>query len=125
MMPNFDNVTFLSMLLAGLSPATAYAGDAGRGAIVFKRCAICHSVEAGMKSSIGPNLAGVVGRKAGTTAFTYSPAMKNAGFVWTSEQLDQFLQKPNATVKGSKMAFVGLPDGKDRADLIAHLEKRK
>lgn len=124
-MPSLRKLAFFSFLLAGLAPAAAHAGDAAKGAAVFKRCVICHSVEAGKKSSVGPNLAGVVGRKAGTAAFNYSPAMKGAGFVWTSEKLDQFLQKPGAFVKGSKMAFGGLPDGKDRADVIAYLETRK
>ena len=124
-MSSLRKTTLLAFFLAGLTPAAAHAGDATRGATVFKRCAICHSVEAGKKSSVGPNLAGVVGRKAGTAAFSYSPAMKNVGFIWTSEKLDQFLQKPNMVVKGSRMAFGGLPDGEDRADVIAYLETRK
>ncbi|HKR17119.1 MAG TPA: cytochrome c family protein [Rhizorhapis sp.] len=124
-MASFRKVAFFSFLLAGLAPAAAHAGDAAKGAAVFKRCAVCHSVEAGKKSSVGPNLAGVIGRKAGTTPFSYSPAMKNAGFAWTAEKLDQFLQKPSAVVKGSRMAFGGLPNGQDRSDLIAYLETRK
>ena len=130
-MRNFHKITFVSLLLAGVLPAIAHAGsgaasgDAAQGAVVFKRCAICHSIEPGKKSAVGPNLAGVVGRKAGSTAFTYSPAMKSAGFAWTPEKLDQFLQRPSAVVKGTKMAFGGLPNAKDRADLIAYLKTRK
>ncbi|WP_121050524.1 c-type cytochrome [Sphingosinicella microcystinivorans] len=104
----------------------AYAGgDAAAGAAVFKRCAICHSVDPGKKTAMGPNLSGVVGRKAGTGEFNYSPAMKDSGIVWTSEKLDAFLLKPAATVKGTRMAFAGLPQPNDRANVIAYLATRK
>ena len=104
----------------------AYAGgDAAAGAAVFKRCAICHSVDPGKKTAMGPNLSGVVGRKAGTGEFNYSPAMKDSGIIWTSEKLDAFLLKPTATVKGTRMAFAGLPQPNDRANVIAYLATRK
>ncbi|BBE32558.1 hypothetical protein SmB9_02160 [Sphingosinicella microcystinivorans] len=74
---------------------------------------------------MGPNLSGVVGRKAGTGEFNYSPAMKDSGIVWTSEKLDAFLLKPAATVKGTRMAFAGLPQPNDRANVIAYLATRK
>ena len=104
----------------------AYAGgDAAAGAAVFKRCAICHSVDPGKKTAMGPNLSGVVGRKAGTGEFNYSPAMKGSGIVWTPDTLDAFLLKPAATVKGTRMAFAGLPQPNDRANVIAYLATRK
>ncbi|HKX22202.1 MAG TPA: cytochrome c family protein, partial [Rhizorhapis sp.] len=71
------------------------------------------------------NLAGVVGRKAGSTEFAYSPAMKAAGFAWSTDKLDAFLTHPSAVVKGTKMAYGGLPNPQDRADLIAFLASKK
>ncbi|WP_333604756.1 c-type cytochrome [Novosphingobium sp.] len=103
----------------------APAGNPNKGAQVFARCAICHSNEPGKKGGVGPNLAGVVGRKAGSTTFIYSPAMKNATFVWTPQALDAFLTKPSAKVPGTKMAFPGLSNASDRADVIAYLASKK
>jgi len=117
-----------TLLLTGLAmlPAPAVAaGDADNGATVFKRCAACHTVEPGKKAGMGPNLAGVVGRKAGASDFAYSPAMKAAGVKWTPDTLDMFLTRPAAMVKGSRMAFAGLPAAQDRADVIAYLATRK
>lgn len=107
-------------------PAQALpAGDAGKGEAVFKRCAVCHSVEPGRKGAMGPNLYGVVGRKAGTSDFAYSPAMKAAALRWTPDKLDAFLTRPTATIQGVRMAFPGLPAAQDRADVIAYLATRK
>lgn len=114
----------LTAAIFGAGPASA-AGDAAKGAVIFKRCAICHTVDAGKKSVVGPNLAGVVGRKAGSTDFAYSSAMKTAGFTWTKEKLDTFIKAPAATVKGNRMAFSGVPNDADRADLIAFLASKK
>lgn len=111
---------------AALASAPAHAAvDAAAGAAVFKRCAMCHSVDPGKKIAMGPNLSGVVGRKAGTAEFNYSPAMKASDIVWTPDTLDAFLQKPAATIKGSRMAFAGLPRAEDRANVIAYLTTRK
>lgn len=122
------SIATMGMLLTGLAmlPAPAVAaGDAAKGAIVFKRCVACHTVEPGKKAGMGPNLAGIVGRKAGTTSFAYSPAMKAAAISWTPDKLDTFLTRPAAMIKGSRMAFAGLPDAQDRADVIAYLATRK
>ncbi len=104
-------------------PANAQnaAGDAARGRTVFARCAACHAVTPGT-NRLGPSLAGVVGRKAGTVpGFTYSSAMKNSKTVWNARSLDGFLTKPATTIPGTKMAFAGLPDPADRANVIAYL----
>ncbi len=122
------SIATMGLLLTGLamSPAPAVAaGDAAKGAVVFKRCVACHTVEPGKKAGMGPNLAGIVGRKAGTTSFAYSPAMKAAAISWTPDKLDTFLTRPAAMIKGSRMAFAGLPDAQDRADVIAYLATRK
>jgi cytochrome c len=105
---------------------SALAQDAKAGANVFKRCAVCHATSASAPPKMGPTLAGVVGRRAGSVAkYSYSKAMSGSKFTWDASHLDQFLTKPQQTVKGTKMIFVGLPKPKDRQDLIAYLKTLK
>lgn len=117
---------FISLLaiavLYGSAAIATEDGDANNGADVFSaQCSICHSVKAG-KNKIGPSLAGVVGRKAGSIGnFAYSDAMKNSGLEWTKENLNTYLKKPSAMIAGIKMPYDGLADEKARADLIAFL----
>jgi cytochrome c len=112
--------------MAGLFASQALAADAKNGAVVFERCVICHSNTKGAPAKIGPNLFGVVGRKAGSTPeFAYSAAMKSAGFVWTTEKLTAYAQHPQAVVPGNRMAFGGISSGKDAADLAAYLATLK
>lgn len=113
------------LLLAGAAmttaPAQAQAGDASKGKTVFARCALCHDVKPGPKK-MGPNLAGLIGRTSGTQAgFTYSPAMQKAKIRWDAKSLDAFLTKPSGLVPGNRMAFAGVPQPADRANLIAYL----
>lgn len=108
-----------AMALAG----SAQAADADHGKVVFARCAACHDLNSG-KTLFGPSLKGLVGRKSGTVAgFAYSPAMKAKAVTWSPATLDQFITSPTKFVPGTRMPFAGLPDAKDRADLIAYLEK--
>lgn len=96
-------------------------GDASSGRLVFRKCQACHSIEPG-KNMLGPSLAGVIGRKAGTEAgYNYSPAMKSADIVWNPQTLDQYLSDPAKVVPGNKMPFPGLKTDHDRADVIAYL----
>ena len=112
--------------VAALLASQALAADAKNGATVFERCVICHSNAKGAPAKIGPNLFGVVGRKAGTTPeFAYSAAMKSAGFVWTTDKLTAYAQHPQAVVPGNRMAFGGISSGKDAADLAAYLATLK
>ena len=107
------------------TPVTA-AGDPAAGKRSFVQCGICHNVGAGEASTIGPNLHGVVGAKAGARpGYAYSPAMKKSGLVWNAATLDRFLTKPGATVPGTKMAFPGIAAAKGRADIIAYLTTLK
>ena len=72
---------------------------------------------------MGPNLRGVVGRRAGALpSFTYSAAMKSSGIVWTRETLDDYLSNVQNKVPGSMMALPGVPDPADRTAVIAYLE---
>lgn len=119
--------------LAGLAAVAAFvltsttalaAGDAAKGEKVFAKCKICHMVSVDGKHTIGPNLHGVVGRKAGSTDFNYSSAMKGADIVWNAETLDKYLTDPKAMVPGNKMAFAGLTKASDRENVIAYLTEQ-
>lgn len=99
----------------------SFTGDAAKGEATFAACKVCHAVEAGV-NKIGPSLAGIVGRSAGTVAgYTYSAANKNSGITWSPEKLFQYLENPQRIVPGTKMTYPGLPDEQKRADVIAYL----
>jgi cytochrome c len=118
---SFTALTFTIAAMAA-TPAIAQAGDVAKGKTVFARCALCHDVKAGPKK-MGPNLAGLFGRTSGTVAgFTYSPAMQKAKIRWDAKTLDTFLTKPSGLVPGNRMAFAGVPQPADRANLIAYLK---
>jgi cytochrome c len=102
--------------------SAAHAGDAAKGKVVFQRCAICHRVDKGGGNGLGPNLFGIVGRKAGTVAgFSYSAAMKNSGIVWTADKLIAYVAHPAQLVPGNRMAFAGIIDPGQQADVVAYL----
>ena len=89
----------------------------------FAVCGACHEVTPGAVS-LGPNLAGVVGRKAGTTDYDYSPAMKGSGLTWTPDQLQAFIVNPAKVVPGTKMDFDGASDA-DAKVIVAYLATLK
>ncbi len=117
-------VAVFGMLAAGA--AAAQDGDAAKGEKVFRKCAVCHTVDPEKPSGAGPNLHGVVGRTTGTLeGFKYSDTMVEAGeagHVWTPEELDKYLENPKEALPGNKMLFAGLKKPEDRADVIAYLE---
>lgn len=108
-------------------PIAAQAGgNAGQGKTYFNRCAICHSNQKGAPNRIGPNLFGIVGRKAGSLPnFFYSGAMKKSGITWTHEKLEAYIAKPQALVPGNRMAFAGVSSHQQVDDLVAYLETLK
>ena len=113
----------LMLALAAICPAAA--GDAEAGKADFKKCALCHTTEAG-KNKIGPSLFGVVGRKAASLdSYNYSEAMKKFDGTWDPQTLDTYLADPRATVPNTKMIFPGIKDEKERQDVIAYLETLK
>jgi len=103
-------------------PAPYNTADLANGEAKFAFCASCHTITPGGPNMTGPNLHGVVGRKAGTEPnFNYSDAVKNAGFTWDAAHLETWLSGPSAMLPGTKMTFAGLKDPKDRRDVIAYL----
>jgi len=99
----------------------ASAGDPARGAEIYERCGACHSLD---RNRTGPRHCGLFGRKAGSVpGFHYSRAMKESGIVWTPETLDKFLENPRKDVPGTAMTYAGIKDPKERADVIAYLER--
>ncbi len=109
-------------LLASL-PAPYSAGDLENGRRVFARCRSCHTIVEGGPNMTGPNLFGVFGRTAGAHPnFNYSNAVRQAGFAWDAEKLDQWLTRPRDFLPGNKMSFAGIPMPDERRDLIAYLK---
>lgn len=97
-------------------------GDAAKGQQVFQQCAACHSIESGV-TLMGPSLAGIVGREAGSVAgFNYSDVMAKASFEWSEEKLDAYIADPGGEVPGNRMPFGGMRGDQDRADVVAYLK---
>tara|TARA_Y100000996_G_scaffold411240_1_gene395023 strand:- start:47 stop:592 length:546 start_codon:yes stop_codon:yes gene_type:complete len=100
-------------------------GDLTHGEKVFKKCSACHQIAAGGKNMIGPNLWGVIGRTAGVVDdYKYSKAMIAYGKEWSFEEMNSYLIKPQAYIKGTKMAFAGLRKEKDRASVILYMNSK-
>jgi cytochrome c len=106
------------LLLAFASPATA--ADPDHGKALYQTCAACHTER---PDALGPSLKGVVGRKsAALEDFRYSNPMKRANLVWDEANLRAYIQDPQAKVKGNRMPYGGLTDGKDVDDIVAYLK---
>ena len=96
--------------------------NAAEGQKIANKCKACHSFNKGGSNKLGPNLWNVVGGKPASVGnYKYSSAMKKMSVAWGYEELNQFLYKPKAYLKGTKMSFAGLKKAKDRASLIAYL----
>ena len=117
--------SLLAMSLFAASSAPA--ADATHGKSVFAaQCAMCHTATKGGAAILGPNLYGVVGRKAGAVVgYAYSKGMKAAGFIWTEERLENYLPAPKAMVAGTKMSYGGLKNPAQVADLATYLASLK
>ncbi len=120
----------LGMAIAvALASASAFAGDPVKGEKVFKKCKACHSAKPG-KHKVGPSLAGVFGRKAGTAeGFKKYRGLKGADWTWDEALLEEYLTDPKKFVKkrgakGTAMAF-RLKKADQRADVIAYLKTLK
>jgi cytochrome c len=106
-------------------PTNFAAGDPAKGAETFKKCASCHSINAGGANGIGPNLHGVMGKKHGAVAgFAYSANMLAKPGVWDFAAMDEWLKSPKKYVEGTKMSFAGLSKPEDRADVIVYINSQ-
>jgi cytochrome c len=116
-------LTATAWLVLFAAPALSQAAPNMHGKLLFLRCASCHSIGNSGGARIGPNLQGVVGRKAGSLpGYSYSAAMKAQNFVWDDATLDRWLTDPNAVVPGTAMAFGGIANSDDRKAIIAYLK---
>lgn len=114
-----------SLAQAAAAPAGAAAGRTPEarikaGEAIYARCLACHALA---YDRTGPRHCGLFGRKAGSVPdFDYSPAMKQSTIVWDEKTLAHFLANPTRAVPGTSMGYAGVPDPRERADLIAYLK---
>lgn len=105
-------------------PAFA-AGDAANGAGIYaKKCNACHSTQAG-KHKMGPSLAGIVGKKGGTTGFKRYKGLRGSEIVWNAANLDKFLANPRKFLGRKTTMNKRLKGASQRADVIAYMKTLK
>jgi len=105
-------------------PTAARAQDAAAGQRVFNQCRSCHQAGEAARNGIGPHLNGLFSRQAGSVpGFSYSEANKGSGITWDEAVFAEYIRNPKAKVPGTKMAFAGLRDDKQVADLTAYLRQ--
>ena len=113
--------------LAAAAPVNAAEGNADAGKKVFAKCAVCHGI-GDKKGAVGPSLNNVIGRQAGTQADfvkRYSAGMIAAGkggLIWDETQIATYVADPKKKVPGNKMAFPGLKNPQDAADVVAYIK---
>ena len=116
------------VVMAGQALAGPYpAGDAEKGAKVFRKCVSCHMIGAKAKNRVGPHLNNIIGREIALLEdYRYSKAMKTYAEtepVWSEAALDAYLANPRKAVKGTRMSFAGLRKEKDRHDVIEYMKQ--
>ena len=105
-----------------LASAPYVTADRANGEALARRCRACHTLERDGVNRLGPRLHGFFGQPVGSVeGFAYTNAVLAAEFAWTPRALDAWLQHPSRFLPGNMMAFAGVPDAADRADLIAYL----
>lgn len=115
-------VTLLTLAVTGVSRAQAQ--DAAAGEKVFAVCKACHQIGETAKNGVGPELNGLIGRKAGSVAgYNYSAANKDSGLTWDEATFREYIKDPKAKVPGTKMVFAGLKDEKKVDNLVAFLKQ--
>ncbi len=114
----------ISLIAVLGSAGAASAQDAAAGEKVFAQCRACHQVGPTAKNAVGPQLNGVIGRKAGTVEnYNYTPANKNSGLTWDEATFRDYIKDPRAKIPGTKMIYAGLKDEQRISDLIAYLRQ--
>ncbi|APR98490.1 c-type cytochrome [Wolbachia endosymbiont of Folsomia candida] len=94
-----------------------------KGKSAAKKCIACHSFEKGGANKVGPNLWNIVGNKKAHlgNAFNYSKAVLEKGGKWGYEELFAFLKSPKGYIKGTRMAFAGISNPQEVANLVSYL----
>ena len=116
-------------LIAAAALMTAWMGaasaqDVEKGAVSFKKCAICHKIGPGATNLVGPVLNGLDGRHSGSAAgLSYSHANKNSGIVWNKKTFSQYIKDPRAKIPGTKMIFAGIKNEQEIKDLWAYIKQ--
>jgi cytochrome c len=117
----------LGAALALAPLGAAHAQDAEAGQRVFNQCRACHTINAGGRSGVGPNLHGFWGRQAGQVqGFRYSANMQQlaqGGLTWTEENIRRYLTNPKDLVPQGSMAFNGIRNEQQLNDLMAFLQR--
>ena len=120
-----------AMLLLSVAPAMAQdaAGNAEAGQRVFNQCRACHTINRDGRAMVGPNLFGIVGRRAGSfEGFRYSRPMQEKheqDFVWTEDNLRAYIRNPKDIVPNGNMSFPGLRNEQQLNDLLAYLRAQQ
>lgn len=116
-------VAALAVVLASQAAPAAAEGDPAAGERLYRQCAACHVVDQ-EQNRVGPHLVGVFGREAGAVdGFNYSPALADSGIVWDEETIDAYIEDPRGYLPGNRMAFAGVRNPQQRADIIAYLKE--
>ena len=105
----------IAVLLAKADPTKGQA-DAQ------KLCGACHTFNAGGGNMVGPNLYGVIGEPIAQKAgYDFSAALKGKKGNWTFDAMNDWLKDPRSYAPGTKMAFAGISNDRQRADVIDYL----
>src|SRR5215470_15523753 len=114
----------LVVVAASSLASAALAQDAAAGKTSFNKCLPCHSIGAGAKNKVGPELNGIDGRKSGTAPdYSYSDANKNSGITWNKETFLEYIKDPKAKIPGTKMIFAGIKNENEANNLWAYLSQ--
>lgn len=128
---------FGAFLLGAASLGLALAAQGAPGSVRYAakpagwdspagKCVVCHSLDKGGPSRVGPSLWGIVGAQKGRIkGYGYSLALAKAGGTWTEKDLDEYLSAPSKFLPGTSKTISGLADAKQRAELIEYLSKLK
>jgi cytochrome c len=122
MIKKFAQGASVATSLVLMSVSVGLAQNADKGAVVFKKCAVCHKIGPGATNLVGPELNGLDGRQSGSAPnFNYSDANKNSGIVWNEAVFEQYIKDPKAKIPGTKMIFAGIKDEQEARDLWAYI----
>lgn len=123
-MTRITHAAALAAALCVCIAATAGAQDANiaDGQKSFAKCRPCHQIGEGAKNIVGPELNGIVGRKAGSVAgYNYSDANRKSGLIWDEATIKEYMRNPRAKVPGTRMAFAGITRESEINNLFAYL----